>query len=266
MLNLETGRIEVHDRFVEVPGGRVFVRRWDAGSNNSSPIFLLHDSLGSVDQWREFPAALARSTRRGVIAYDRLGFGRSTARVERPSIHFITEEAEVYFPAIRAALGIERFALFGHSVGGGMAIAIASSDQPREGCEAVISESAQAFLEAHTLDGIRVAKEQFREPRRFQRLVKWHGEKAQWVLDAWTEVWQLPEFAGWSLDPYLERVTCPVLAIHGDQDEFGSVEFPRRIVSNAKGKTQLAVFENCGHIPHRERKIEVLKLVSSFLT
>ena len=253
------------DSFVEVPGGEVFVRRWNAVDNDCSPIFLLHDSLGSVEQWREFPLALAEATCRDVIAYDRLGFGKSTARIELPTIDFITEEAEIYFPAIRTALGIDRFALFGHSVGGGMAIAIASTDPDRKRCEAVISESAQAFLEPHTLDGIRVAKEQLREPRRFQRLVKWHDDKAQWVLDAWTEVWQSPEFAGWSLDQYLETVTCPVLAIHGDQDDFGSVEFPRRIVRNAKGPTQLAIFENCGHIPHRERKAEILTLVSAFL-
>lgn len=254
-----------HDLFVEVPGGEVFVRRWNAGSTSRSPIFLLHDSLGSVEQWREFPAALAEATHRDVIAYDRLGFGKSTARIERPSVRFISEEAEIYFPAIRSSLGIEKFVLFGHSVGGGMSVAIASTEEHREMCEAVISESAQAFLESHTLDGIRAAKERFQDPRVFQRLVKWHGDKAAWVLAAWTEVWQLPEFASWSLDQYLETVTCPVLAIHGDKDEFGSAEFPRRIVTKAKGPTQLAVLENCGHVPHRERKAEVLALVTTFL-
>ena len=256
---------EAQDSFVDVPGGEVFVRRWKTESAERSPIFLLHDSLGSVEQWRDFPAALVEDTRRDVVAYDRLGFGRSSARNELPSVRFISEEAEVYFPAIRAALGIDRFALFGHSVGGGMAIAIASTDPHGERCEAVVSESAQAFLESHTLDGIRAAKERFRDPRLFKRLVRWHGEKASWVLAAWTEVWQLPEFASWSLDQYLEGVTCPVLAIHGDGDEFGSAEFPRRIVEKSKGPTQLAVLENCGHIPHRERKDDVLNLVTSFL-
>ena len=257
--------IQHHDSFVDVPGGQIFVRRWNSDSEDGSPIFLLHDSLGSVEQWRGFPAALVETTKRDVIAYDRLGFGKSSARIELPSVRFISEEAEIYFPAIRNALGVDRFALFGHSVGGGMAIAIASTDPHREVCEAVISESAQAFLEPHTLDGIRAAKERFRDPRLFRRLMKWHGEKAAWVLDAWTEVWQLPEFAGWSLDPYLARVTCPLLAIHGDQDEFGSVEFPKRITSKAAGPATLAVFKNCGHIPHRERRDEVLRLVSSFL-
>src|SRR5207342_2337278 len=88
----------VEDVFVEVPGGRVFVRRWGREHASSLPVVLLHDSLGSVEQWRDFPAVLAHRLDRPVIAYDRLGFGRSSARGERPSIHFIAEEADVHFP------------------------------------------------------------------------------------------------------------------------------------------------------------------------
>lgn len=255
--------IDVSETFIDVPGGRVLVRQWNIEESKRAPIFLLHDSLGSVDQWREFPAELARATERNVIAYDRLGFGRSSVRLERPSVRFIHEEAEIYFPALVRGLGIDRFALFGHSVGGGMAISIAAL-HPKQ-CEAVISESAQAFLEPHTLDGIRKANVMFQDPRRFARLEKWHGDKAAWVLAAWTEVWQLPEFESWSLDEWLVEVTCPVLAIHGDLDEFGSVEFPKRIVSKVKGPSQLAILENCGHVPHRERRSEILALVTSFL-
>lgn len=254
---------DVHDVVVGVPGGSIFSRRWNPGYSIHPPIILLHDSLGSVDQWRDFPEALARATTRNVIAYDRLGFGRSTARKGLPSINFIDEEAEIFFPTIKCALGVTRFSLFGHSVGGGMAVAIAASHGDE--CEAVITESAQAFMEPRTLSGIQAAREQFTDAQQFEKLVRWHDDKAQWVLDAWTDVWLSPEFSTWSLDNYLERVRCPVLAIHGDSDGYGSEEFPRRISKKTMGPSEMAILENCGHVPHRERKSEVLLLAANFL-
>ena len=254
---------EVLDSLIDVPGGSVFVRRWSVARSERPPIVLLHDSLGSVEQWRDFPAALARATNRPAIAYDRLGFGRSTPRLQRPSVDFVSEEAVRVFPPLRRALGITRFSLFGHSVGGAMALVIATLQE--EACEAVVTESAQAFVEPRTLAGIQSAKEQFDDPRHFERLARWHGAKAQWVLDAWTEVWLSREFSSWSLDGHLGNIKCPVLAIHGDLDEYGSVEFPRRITSGVKGPSQLAILSRCGHVPHRERPEEVLPLTSAFL-
>jgi len=255
--------IETLDSFVEVADGRLFVRRWSAGHGNRPPVILLHDSLGSVEQWRDFPNALAKATTRPVVAYDRLGFGKSSRRTERPSVDFVCEEARTFFPAIRRALGVPRFALFGHSVGGAMALVIAAVLS--EECEAVVTEAAQAFVEARTLAGIRSAKVDFGKPGQFERIARWHGDKARWVLDAWTEVWLSPEFSAWSLDPYLDRVKCPVLAIHGDRDEYGSLAFPRRISSRVRGPAQMAVLADCGHVPHRERQREVLQLASDFL-
>lgn len=251
------------DSAVPVPGGRVFVRRWNAGHGQSSPIILLHDSLGSVEQWRDFPPALADATNRSIIAYDRLGFGRSTPRLDRPSADFITEEALKFFPALLGELRIARYVLFGHSVGGSIALVIAASGSA--GCEAVITEAAQAFVEPRTISGIRDARARFADAEQFARITKWHGEKARWVLNAWTEVWLSPQFASWSLDEHLGSVLCPVLAIHGEMDEFGSSEFPRRITKGVAGPSELALLSGCGHVPHRERRDEVLRLASAFL-
>lgn len=261
--------VVVHDQLVPVPGGEIFVRTWTpemtsaGGAGHAAPLVLLHDSLGSVDLWRDFPNLLARAVQRPVIAYDRLGFGRSSARHEPPSLRFIDEEAELYFPAVRRALGFTSFSLFGHSVGGGMSIVIAAT-MP-ECCEHVISESAQSFLEPHTLDGIRAAKRQFENPAYFARLTRFHGDKAQWVLDAWTETWMSPAFTDWTLDPYLSRVQCPTLVIHGDADEFGSVAFPRRIARGVHGVSQLEIIEGCGHVPHREQPSRILSMAAGFL-
>lgn len=254
---------ESKDLFVEVPGGQVFVRQWMADGSSGAPIVLLHDSLGSVEQWRSFPEALAARTGRNVIAYDRLGFGRSTGRTSPANAGFIDEEAQVYLPAIVAALSLNQYILFGHSVGGGMAVVAAAAAGKH--CSAVITESAQAFVEERTLSGIRDAKKAFESERQFLKLTKWHGERAKWVLAAWTEVWLAPEFRGWSLDPYLGKVHCPVLAMHGDSDEFGSCEFPRRITQGVHGPAQMEILAPCGHVPHREREEDVLGLVQHFL-
>lgn len=238
------------------------MRQWSASQTGGSPIILLHDSLGSVEQWRDFPGELAVATSRSVVAYDRLGFGKSSRRVERPSTEFIAEEAEIVFPALMRALGIERFIPFGHSVGGAMALAVAAASGPN--CDGVVSESAQAFIEPRTLSGIRQAQSEFSSPTQFAKLERWHGDKAQWVLDAWTGVWLAPAFSAWNLDPQLAKVTCPTLVIHGDRDEYGSVAFPQRIVTKVQGPSQLAIL-SAGHVPHRERRADVLQLVSAFL-
>lgn len=252
------------EQFVTVPGGSVFVRSWIPDTAPTrAPMVLVHDSLGCVELWRDFPDTLALRLHRPVIAYDRLGFGRSTPRTSLPSTDFITEEADLCFPAIRSALGIAAFSLFGHSVGGGMALIIAAR---HPACELVVTESAQAFVEERTREGILAARELFSRPEQLARLAKWHGNKTQWVLDAWIKTWLSPAFADWSLDPYLGSVRCPVLAIHGDRDEYGSLAFPRRIVQGVAGPSQLAIMATCGHVPHREQQEQVLQLVTDFVS
>jgi pimeloyl-ACP methyl ester carboxylesterase len=223
---------------------------------------LLHDSLGSVDLWRDFPEQLADYLSRVVFAYDRLGFGKSSARDAQPSKSFIWEEADVYFPYIKKGLSIDKHILFGHSVGGAMSIAIAAIQTD---CVAVITEAAQAFVEDLTVSGIKSAQKNFKKRGQVKRLEKWHGNKAEWVLKAWMDVWLSPEFAAWSLDPCIGKVRCPVLAIHGDEDEYGSIAFPEFISGKAGGESEMVILKNCGHVPHREEPQEVLDHVTSFL-
>ena len=254
--------LSTNEAYVSVPGGELYVRHWSVPSPSECAIVLLHDSLGSVEQWRDFPSLLAAETNRSVFAYDRLGFGKSSPRAELPSPDFVFEEADTIFPSLMQALGIDSFVTFGHSVGGGMALAAAAIFGKR--CQAVISESAQAFVEPMTLTGIRAARSQFASPEQFARIERWHGDKAQWVLDAWVKVWLSPEFAPWNLDSCLEKITCPVLVIHGERDEYGSLAFPHRIVNGVTGPAEQAIL-SCGHVPHREQKREVLQLVGRFL-
>lgn len=253
------------DSFVATPRGRLFVRIWSRGPTHGerAPIVLLHDSLGCVELWRDFPEALSAATGRTVVAYDRLGFGRSDPYPGALPFDFVTEEARTGLVPLADALGIARAVLFGHSVGGGMAVAAGAAVPER--VAAIVTESAQAFVEERTLAGIRAARASFRAPEQAARLARYHGGKARWVLDAWTETWLAPEFSGFTLDDELGRLRCPVLAIHGDGDEFGSVAFPRRIASLPPTPGRAVVVDGCGHVPHREKPELVLRTVAEFL-
>lgn len=255
--------IDSQDFFVGVPGGRVYVKQWRPAGAGNTPIVLLHDSLGCVGLWRDFPAQLAAVTQRPVMAYDRLGFGRSSVRTQPPGLDFIDVEARHHWPALVEALALDRYVLMGHSVGGGMAVVIASLAGQQ--CVAVVSESAQAFVEQRTRDGIRAAQDDFADPAQFARLQRWHGQRAQWVLNAWTDVWLDPAFADWSLGYCLGDVSSPVLAIHGGRDEFGSPAFARFITDNSGGPATLALLPACGHVPHRDKPDVVLQRVNDFL-
>lgn len=254
--------ITVTDARIDAPGGQVFVRSWASGEARGAPLLLLHDSLGSVELWRDFPAQLAGRLGRRVFAYDRLGFGRSDARNDRPTPRFVAEEAERDFPALKRQLGLDRHVLLGHSVGGGMAVHIAASDPD---CAAVVTVSAQAFVEPRTREGIIEAKSMFEQPGQMDRLRRWHGDKADWVLAAWTETWLSPDFADWNLRPALEALRCPLLALHGDCDEYGSRAFPEFIARHAGAGARMRLLEGCGHMPHKEQPQLLLDELQQFL-
>lgn len=250
------------DGWLPTPNGRLFVRVWTFVSHRA-PIILFHDSLGSVELWRSLPVTLSVETGRTVIAYDRLGFGKSDARQGPLPLDFVGAEAAVTLPLLFDALDIDDFVAMGHSVGGGMAIHSAAAF-PVDCC-ALITESAQAFVEARTLDGIRAAKADFQKPGQRDRLVKYHGDKAQWVLDAWTETWLAPEFQAWTLDEVLPQVTCPMLAIHGEDDEYGSPDHAERIASTVAGEASAVVLPGRKHIPHRQDEDAIVNLIVAFL-
>lgn len=253
------------DRELVSSAGTLFTRHWqpEDARRDEATLVLFHDSLGSVELWRDFPERLAATTRRPVLAYDRIGFGRSSAAVRKPAFDFMAEEARSAIPALLRAYAIESFVGFGHSVGGAMAVFTAAAFP--DACVGVITESAQAFVEDRTTAGIREAMVQFAAPEQVARLAKYHGDKARWVLDAWFDTWLSAEFAEWTLEETLRAVRCPLLALHGDRDEYGSRAHPERTVANAAGRASMHVLDDCGHVPHKEKPEEVLTHVARFL-
>ncbi|CAH0317217.1 2-succinyl-6-hydroxy-2, 4-cyclohexadiene-1-carboxylate synthase [Massilia sp. Bi118] len=264
---MHTSPILASDVWIDHPHGRLFSRVWRHAStgradSENTPIVLLHDSLGCVDLWRDFPALLAFETGCDVLAYDRLGFGRSDRREGKLPLDFIADEARTYFPVVCEQHKVNRFIAFGHSVGGGMAVHCAA--QYPERCEGLITESAQAFIGEETRAGLLEAKGLFEDERALSRLAKYHGDKAAWVLDAWLGTWLAPSFAAWSLRDVLPAVRCPVLAIHGALDEYGSSRHPETIAEHAAGPSRVHILPGTYHVPHKERPGEIAGLVAAF--
>jgi pimeloyl-ACP methyl ester carboxylesterase len=253
-----------HALSLATPDGPVRAARWtpSAPLAGAAPILLLHDSLGCVALWRGFPQTLAQESGRDVVAYDRRGFGASSARTDRLGRHFVREEGERTVPALLDALGWARVVLVGHSVGGGMAVEAAAALGGR--VAAVVTIAAQAFVEEITLSGVREAEAGLRTPDGLARLARVHGDKALWVLDSWTKTWLSPEFADYSLDAALEKVSAPLLAIHGERDEYATLAQPRRIAERAP-RGRMRIIEGVGHLPHRECEGGLAKMIAELL-
>lgn len=251
--------------WIEVTGGRLHAKIWTpmTSAEDKTPIVLFHDSLGCVTLWRDFPAELSTRTGRRVIAYDRLGFGQSSVYPDRWHAGFIQDEAARFFPQVREQLGISHFIALGYSVGGIMAACCAAMF-PVE-CEALITQSAPACVDERMIEGLLAAKQAFSEPGQIERLAKYHGEKAAWVLSAWIDMWLSPAFTGWRIEQVATGISCPLLVIHGDQDEYGSLEHPQRLAALTTGKSELLILENCRHMPHREHPETVLEAIARFL-
>ena len=251
--------------FIAAKNQKIYVKIWCPTHKESdlAPIVLMHDSLGSVDLWRDFPRQLAAATGRTVYAYDRLGFGQSSPHPDLLNVDFVITEAEQVFKTVLDHFHIDQFLIMGHSVGGGMSVVIAATYPER--CVGLITIAAQFEVEELTLAGIREAKLGFEQAGQIDRLARYHGDKAQWVLNAWTETWLSPAFRDWNLAAIVSEVDCPTLVIHGELDEYGTTAQPQQIFAGIGGQAELQILEGLHHMPHKEQPELVIALIAAFV-
>ena len=247
---------------IQYEGQSIFVQKWSSDAWDKTPIILLHESLGCVALWRDFPAQLAQLCQRDVIAYDRLGFGQSSA-LSNLDFNFIVNEAQTAFAQVIQYFALDQFIVMGHSVGGAMS-AVISASYPEQ-CQALITMASQAMIEEQTLNGIREAEAEYDNEIFLKKLAKYHGDKAKWVLRVWIDTWLSPKFRHWAIDDYISKNQRPLLVLHGENDQYGSLQQPERFYQLSRGAKVLKVIKDCGHFPHIEKQTDVINAVHVFL-
>ena len=222
---------------------------------------MLHEGLGSLAQWKDFPEQLAAATRRSVLAYSRHGYGASEALGGPLGVDFMHIEALETLPQFLDALDVREPVLFGHSQGSSMAlIHAARANRP---VTAVVAMAPLVFVESYGLGSIRQARLAFIDTDLREKLARYHDdvESAFW---GWNDIWLNPDFATWSIEALLPKITCPVLTIQGLEDEYGTIEQIDRIARAVPHLRRLEL-PQCGHSPHRDQPEPVLWAVTSFL-
>lgn len=246
---------------LSVRGHRLEYATWGPATP-SRALLLLHEGLGSVSTWRDFPAALSDTTGWQVAAYSRLGHGGSDpAPLPRP-VQFMHDEAEGDLPAVIDALGLQRPIVLGHSDGGSIAL-IAAASMP-ERVRALVLEAAHVFVEDLSIASIARIKMAYEGSDLRSRLAR-HHTHVDVTFRAWNDVWLDPDFRRWNIEALLPRVTCPVLLIQGEEDEYGTMAQVSAIAHQVAGPVRSLVLAECGHAPHRDQRTRVMDAIASFV-
>ena len=224
-------------------------------------IVMLHEGLGSVSMWRDFPQRVADATGCEVLAYSRVGYGKSDPIDTQRNVRYMHDEALVTLPALLDALRIEGPILFGHSDGGSIALIFAGGADRR--LRGLIAMAPHVMVEAIAVAGIEQARVAYRSTDLPQRLARYHDDvdSAFW---GWNDIWLHPEFRDWNIEEYLPRIECPVLAIQGENDEYGTMEQIDRIARQARA-VELVKLPRCGHSPHKDQPEAVLAAMGAFV-
>jgi pimeloyl-ACP methyl ester carboxylesterase len=247
--------------FVTIDGKRLETLWIESRSTGLPPIVMLHEGLGSIALWKDFPQRLAERTGCGVLVYSRYGHGNSDRLLEKRPVRFMHHEAQVALPELLKTLGIERPILFGHSDGGSIALIYAGTFPASP--LALILEAPHVFVEDLSVESITAAKVNFQTTDFRDKLARYHAHVDE-TFWGWNDIWLDPEFRSWNIESYLDAIRCPALCIQGEQDEYGTraqVEAVRSRVPD----TELVMLADCKHSPHRDQREKTLAAVDQFV-
>lgn len=244
---------------IGVDGVLLEVRRWP-GRSGKLPILLLHEGLGSVSLWRDFPERLAQIAGREVIAWSRQGYGASDRLLEPRQPDYMHREAAT-LPELIRAFGLDRAHWFGHSDGASIAL-IAAAARP-ELAASLILEAPHVLVEVLTVESIAGVKTAYETTDLRQKLGRHHADPdhAFW---RWNDIWLDPRFRAWNIEALLPKVRAPILLIQGLDDEYGTLKQLDRIEAAVRDSRRL-VLPRCGHSPHRDQADAVLAAAVGFL-
>ena len=246
---------------LDVAGARLEVERISVGREALAPIVMLHEGLGSVAMWRDFPHRVAHATGRDVVVYSRAGYGRSSAASLPHGVRYMHDEALTILPALLDALGIARPFLLGHSDGASIALIHAgASGRPVRGLALM---APHVMVEDVSIASIEAAKVAWRTTDLRARLERYHAD-VDAAFTGWNDIWLHPDFRAWRIEDETRRVRCPVLAIQGEDDEYGTMAQVERIAALAPD-ADLVRLADCRHSPHRDQPKAVLDALVRFV-
>ena len=240
---------------------RLEVERVGETSFDVPTVVFLHEGLGSVAMWKGFPAAFCRANGLTGIVYSRRGYGRSAPRRpdERWAPDFMHVQAFEVLPALLAELGVGRPWLFGHSDGGSIALLHAS----RFATTGVVAVAPHLFVEDVSIASIEHARIAYESGDLKRGLAKYHDD-ADSAFRGWNDAWLSPAFRTWNIEAEIATISCPVLAVQGENDEYGSLEQVRAI-RRLLPETELLEIAECGHSPHRDEPAVLIREAGRFI-
>lgn len=226
-------------------------------------LVLLHEGLGCVSLWRDFPDKLARRTGCPALIYSRRGYGRSAPLAGPREPDFMHREAHDVLPPLLAHFEIEQPVLVGHSDGASIALIHAAANPTT--VRAVVLMAPHVLVEPISINAIERMAATYAVTDLKGRLARHHAHVDDAFL-GWSGIWRDPRFRSWSLAAECRSLAVPSLLIQGDADAYGTLAQIDTIATLAAGRTERLVLAGCGHAPHREREAEVLAAIAAFVT
>jgi len=260
-------------QFVELPWSgqrvRIEVQRIEPQSlpADAQTLVFLHEGLGSVAMWRNFPRRLCEAAGMRGIVYSRPGYGRSTPRDshERWGLDFMHRQAHELLPALLEALQVDREAqppwLLGHSDGGSIALLHAARFTRQ--VSGVVVMAPHLFVEDVSIASIQQARHHYEHANLRQRLARYHDD-ADSAFWGWNDIWLHPPFAHWNIKGEIATITCPLLAMQGLDDEYGTLRQIHAIAARVPHAV-LVELPQCGHSPHRDQPERVIDEITRFV-
>jgi pimeloyl-ACP methyl ester carboxylesterase len=256
--------ITTEDHYITVNSHRFAVRRIRiSGKSNSHVLVFLHEGLGCIELWRDFPEQICRETGLDGFVYDRLGHGKSDSLPHRKTSKYLHNEALHYLPPLLEACTINEPLLIGHSDGGSIALLHAAYYPDKTA--GVITEAAHVFVEDITIEGIKRTVKHYETGKLKDGLAQYHGSKTDLLFRGWANIWLSPEFRTWNIVDELKWITAPTLIIQGTEDEYGTEKQVDAIVNTVSGTSEKLIIPDCGHVPHRQANSIVVERVTEFI-
>lgn len=240
------------DEFVTAGGHRLEIREI-AGRADLPTLVFLHEGLGSAALWKDFPDKLAAATGTSALIYSRHGHGRSDRLTGNRGVDYMHVEALTTLPELRRKLRLDQVVLVGHSDGASIAL-IHAARWPVRG---LILEAPHVFVEDVTVAGIAEAKRAYETTDLGKRLARYHDDP-DGTFWGWNKIWLHPDFRSWNIESVLPDVRCPVLAIQGAEDEYGTLAQLDAVERGVTGPFEKLVIADCRHAPHRDQEAATL--------